>query len=88
MIRRGLHLNAVRSIIAGFMMLGVYGLVVNMVKWDFSRMLGVYVAIFAAVSILTGRFVFKETIPASTWLGLSIIIVGGLVIQFGPHLGK
>jgi drug/metabolite transporter superfamily protein YnfA len=88
MIRRGLHLNAVRFIITGFLMLGVYGLVVNMVKWDFSKMLGVYVAIFAAVSILTGRFVFKETIPASTWLGLSIIIVGGLVIQFGPHLGK
>jgi small multidrug resistance family-3 protein len=59
-----------------------------MVKWDFSRLLGVYVAIFAAVSILAGRFVFNETIPSSTWLGLAIIIVGGSVIQLGPQLGR
>jgi drug/metabolite transporter superfamily protein YnfA len=87
-IRKGLHGNVMWFIAAGFLMLGGYGLVVNTVKWDFSRLLGVYVAIFAAVSILAGRFVFKETIPASTWLGLAIIVVGGTVIQLGPELGK
>lgn len=87
-IRKGLHGNVIWFIAAGFLMLGGYGLVVNTVKWDFSRLLGVYVAIFAAVSILAGRFVFKETIPSSTWLGLAIIIVGGSVIQLGPQLGK
>lgn len=87
-IRKGLHGNVIWFIVAGFLMLGGYGLVVNTVKWDFSRLLGVYVAIFAAVSILAGRFVFKEIIPASTWLGLVIIIVGGSVIQMGPQLGK
>ncbi len=54
-----------------------------MVKWDFSKLLGVYVAIFAMVSILCGRFVFKENVPTSTWLGLAVILVGGLIIQFG-----
>jgi small multidrug resistance family-3 protein len=87
-IRKGLHINVIWLIVAGFLMLGGYGLVVNMVKWDFSKLLGVYVAIFAAVSILAGRFVFKETIPTSTWLGLAIIVAGGSVIQFGPQLGK
>jgi small multidrug resistance family-3 protein len=67
----------------GFAMLGCYGVVVNMVKWDFSKMLGVYVAIFALISILFGRFVFKETIPAATWIGLSVIMCGGMIIQFG-----
>jgi drug/metabolite transporter superfamily protein YnfA len=87
-IRKGLHGNVIWFIAAGFLMLGGYGLMVNAVKWDFSRLLGVYVAIFAVVSIVAGRFVFRETIPSSTWLGLAIIIVGGSVIQIGPHLGK
>ena len=39
------------------------GLVVNLVKWDFSQLLGVYVAVFALVSILAGRFIFGEQIP-------------------------
>jgi len=82
-IRSGLRQQSIRVIAVGFITLSAYGLVVNTVKWDFSRLLGVYVAVFAVVSILSGRFVFREAIPLSTWLGLSFIILGGLVIQFG-----
>ena len=82
-IRKGLTANNFAFIASGFLMLGCYGLVVNLVKWDFSRMLGVYVAIFAVVSILWGRFIFKEVIPTSTWLGLAVIVCGGLIIQSG-----
>jgi small multidrug resistance family-3 protein len=82
-IRKGLRGGIVWYIIAGFLILGSYGVVVNTVKWDFSRLLGVYVAVFAVVSVLTGRFVFKETVPASTWVGLAIIVIGGAVIQTG-----
>jgi small multidrug resistance family-3 protein len=82
-IRKGLRGSVVWFILLGFLMLGCYGVVVNTVKWDFSRLLGVYVAVFAVVSILAGRFVFKETIPVSTWVGLAIIVVGGAVIQTG-----
>ena len=84
-IRKGLRGGAFWLIVAGFLMLGCYGMTVNMVKWDFSRLLGVYVGLFAVISILTGRFVFKETIPLTTWLGLAIIIVGGVVIQTGQR---
>ena len=62
-------------------MLGTYGVVVNMVKWDFSKLLGVYVAFFALISILFGRFVFRENIPNTTWIGLMIIICGAMMIQ-------
>ena len=82
-IRRGLRGGVVWFIVLGFVTLGCYGVVVNTVKWDFSRLLGVYVAVFAVVSVLTGRFVFKETVPPSTWIGLAIIVVGGAVIQAG-----
>ena len=72
-------------IIAGCVALGGYGLVVNSVKWDFSRLIGVYVGFFALVSVLVGRIVFKESIPSTTWLGVGLILVGGMVIQFGQR---
>jgi small multidrug resistance family-3 protein len=83
-IRRGLRGGGLLFILAGFVVLGSYGLAVNSVRsWDFSKLLGVYVAFFALVSILCGHYIFRESIPASTWFGLSLIIIGGLVIQFG-----
>jgi small multidrug resistance family-3 protein len=82
-IRKGLAGNNLVIITVGCLTLGCYGLVVNLVKWDFSKLLGVYVAVFALISILWGRFVFKENIPISTWVGLTVIIAGGLIIQSG-----
>jgi drug/metabolite transporter (DMT)-like permease len=38
------------------------------------------------VSILFGKFILKEAIPPSTWIGLALIILGGLVIQFGARV--
>jgi len=66
-------------------MLASYGVAVNLVNWDFSKLLGVYVAVFAVVSVLAGRFLFQEKVPLTTWLGVGIIVVGGLVIQFGQR---
>jgi len=83
MMRRGLRGRSVAFIVTGFIALGCYGLVVNSVKWDFSKLIGVYVAFFALISVLVGRIVFKETIPSSTWIGLALIVAGGMVIQFG-----
>jgi small multidrug resistance family-3 protein len=84
-VRRGLRGAGIGIILVGGLMLGGYGLLVNMVRWDFSKLLGVYVSVFALVSVMWGRFVFGETVPNSTWLGLAIIVAGGLVIQFGRH---
>ena len=86
-IRLGLRTGGPAVIVAGCLALGCYGLVVNLVKWDFSRLLGTYVAVFAVVSVLAGRFLFKEDVPSSTWLGLAFIVAGGLVIQLGKIFG-
>jgi len=86
LIRKGLRGSGIALIGGGFVMLGCYGLMVNILRWDFSRLLGLYVAVFAVVSVLAGRFVFGEVIPTPTWLGLVIIVAGGLVIQFGGQL--
>jgi small multidrug resistance family-3 protein len=82
-IRKGLRGGSPVVIIAGCLVLSCYGLVVNSVQWDFSKLLGVYVALFALVSILCGLFIFKENVPTSTWVGLAFIVAGGLIIQFG-----
>jgi small multidrug resistance family-3 protein len=64
-MRRGLRGGGILFILAGFVVLGSYGLVVNTVKWDFSKLHGVYVAVFALISVLCGRFLFKESITSS-----------------------
>ncbi len=85
-VRKGLRGSSLGILLTGFVMLGLYGVVVNTVKWDFARLLGVYVAVFAAVSILFGKLVFEENIPLSTWVGLSVILCGGMIIQFGDKI--
>jgi drug/metabolite transporter superfamily protein YnfA len=85
-VRRGLRGRSLGWILLGCVALAAYGLVVNSVKWDFSKLLDVYVGFFALASILLGKSILHEAIPPSTWLGLALIILGGLVIQFGPRL--
>ena len=84
-IRIGLRGGGVILIVIGCALLGSYGLIVNMIQWDFSRIFGVYVCVFAWVSVLCGKFVLREEIPAATWLGLGVIVSGGLIIQFGSQ---
>lgn len=87
-IRKGMRGSGVALIAVGFVLLGTYGVVVNLVSWDFSRMLGVYVGVFATAAVLFGAIFFHESVPPSTWVGLAIIIAGGLVIQLGPALSR
>ncbi len=35
------------------------------------------------VSVCTGRFVFREAVSATTWLGLAVILVGSMIIHVG-----
>ncbi len=86
LIRHGLRTGGWLSLLVGFLVLGGYGLFVNLSRLDFSRLLGLYVVVFAVVGVLVGRFIFKEKILPSTVLGVTIIVLGGLVIHFGPRL--
>jgi small multidrug resistance family-3 protein len=83
LIRFGLRSSGLALIALGFAVLGGYGIVVNLLDLDFSRLLGAYVGIFAVVSVLFGRFVFQERVPPSTWAGLAVILAGSLIIHFG-----
>lgn len=85
LIRSGLRGRGLVAIATGFVVLGSYGVVVNLLQIDFSRLLGAYVGIFAIVSVLAGRFVFGDLVSLSTWLGLFVILAGSLIIHFGSR---
>jgi len=61
------------------------GLIVNSIEWDFSKIFGVYVGVFALVAVLFSKFLFREHVQPTTWIGLALIVTGGLVIQFGSN---
>ena len=82
-IRRGLRVGGLALVVAGFVVLGSYGVVVNLLKVDFSRLLGAYVGVFATASVLTGYLVFRDQVTVTTWAGLGIILIGSAVIHFG-----
>jgi multidrug transporter EmrE-like cation transporter len=46
-------------------------------------MLATYVGFFAVVSVFFGRVFFHDVVPASTWLGLLVILAGSAIVQFG-----
>lgn len=82
LIRMGLRTSFWICLILGALSLIIYGFVVNLVRWDFSKLMGVYVAVFAVISFLVSFLWMKEPINGMTVLGLLIIVVGGLVVQF------
>lgn len=82
-IRMGLRGGGKIVIVLGMAALASYGLIVNSIPWDFSRTFGIYVCLFALMSVLCGRFVLQEQVPVSTWLGLAFILSGALIVQFG-----
>jgi len=83
LIRTGLRGSGALRVAAGFAVLGCYGVAVNLLNIDFSRLLGAYVGVFAAVSVLTGRLVFRDQVPPSTWVGLGVVLAGSLIIHLG-----
>jgi drug/metabolite transporter superfamily protein YnfA len=83
LIRRGLRGAGPALVAVGFVVLGTYGVIVNKLDLDFSRLLGAYVGFFAVVSVCTGRLVFHDVIPRSTWLGVAVILAGSLIIHVG-----
>jgi small multidrug resistance family-3 protein len=84
-VRAGLRGRGIAFVALGFVVLGSYGLVVNLLDLDFSRLLGVYIGVFALVSVLTGRLVFHDRVATSTWSGLAVILAGSLIIYVGQR---
>lgn len=70
------------GLLLGPLVLVAYGFVVNLARWDFGRLLGVYIALFFLVSQALAIVVFRERLQVPTLVGGALIIAGGLVLTF------
>jgi len=57
-----------------------YGLSVNLPKWDFSRLMGVYIALFFVVAQIVAVAFFRERLTLPTIVGGILIMAGGILI--------
>jgi len=57
-----------------------YGLSVNLPKWDFGRLMGVYIAVFFVVAQGVAVVFFKERLSTPTIAGGSLIVAGGILM--------
>ncbi|HEY0463816.1 MAG TPA: hypothetical protein VGC79_06385 [Polyangiaceae bacterium] len=83
LIRAGLRGKVIGLVVLGFSVLGSYGLVLNQIPIDFSKLLGAYVGLFALVSVVFGKLLLHEAIPNSSWVGLGVVLAGSAIIQWG-----
>jgi multidrug transporter EmrE-like cation transporter len=78
LVRWGLKSGRILGFALGAVALFAYGLMVNLPRWDFSRLLGVYIVIFFAVSQVTGVWLFGETLSSGRLVGGFLVVAGGL----------
>jgi small multidrug resistance family-3 protein len=72
------------GLILGGAALVAYGLMVNVPRWDFGRLLGVYIAVFFVVSQAASVLVFREPPRWPALLGGTFIVLGGLIMTIAP----
>jgi drug/metabolite transporter superfamily protein YnfA len=83
-VRRGLLQSSWGWMLAGSLALVAYGFTVNVSRSiDFGRLMGLYIAVFFAVSQLVNLLAFGGRPSASLLLGGALIVCGGLIIQAG-----
>jgi small multidrug resistance family-3 protein len=72
----------VLAILSGALVLAAYGSVVNIPRWDFGKLLGVYVVLFFIVAQILNKVRFSQAPTLPIYAGGSLIVAGGLVIAF------
>jgi small multidrug resistance family-3 protein len=69
--------------VPGAASLVTYGLVVNLPRWDFNKLMGIYIVIFFVVSQVIAYVAFGNRPNLSLCIGGALIVLGGVVIQRG-----
>ena len=85
-VRTGLHARpaavSLGLIAAGGALLTAYGVVVNTPRWDFGRLLGVYVTLFFLAAQVLDLVVFKTRPSPPVLVAGALILAGGAVMTF------
>jgi small multidrug resistance family-3 protein len=79
---RSTGFGRVVAFFSGAAVLALYGSVVNVPRWDFGKLLGVYVALFFVMAQVVAKLRFGQSPTPPIYAGGSLIVAGGLLIAF------
>jgi len=79
---RSSGMSRASAFLAGAAALVAYGLVVNTPRWDFGKLIGVYVVFFFLAAQIIARIRFGQTPTWPVLLGGGLIVAGGVIISF------
>ena len=71
------------ALVGGALSLVAYGLLVNTPRWEFGKLIGVYVVIFFLLAQIVARIRFGQAPTPGILIGGALIVAGGVVISFG-----
>ncbi|WP_109488216.1 hypothetical protein [Occallatibacter savannae] len=74
--------SRVIAICSGALVLALYGSTVNLPRWDFGKLLGVYVVLFFLAAQLLAKIRFGQSPTMPIYAGGSLIVIGGFVVAF------
>ncbi len=80
LVRWGMRGGQLMGFVLGASTLTLYGITVNMTRWDFGRLLGVYIAMFFVIAQAIAVAAFHENVTVPILVGGALIISGGLVV--------
>jgi len=78
---RASGMNRVLAFVGGAVSLAAYGLVVNAPRWEFGKLLGVYVVLFFLLAQVVARVKFGQIPTLPILIGGALICAGGIVIS-------
>jgi hypothetical protein len=70
----------VAAFVAGCAVLGAYGSVVNVPRWEFGKLLGLYVVFFFVMAQVLNKVRFGQWPSLPVCVGGVLIVAGGVVI--------
>ena len=71
------------AFVVGAVSLAAYGLVVNAPRWEFGKLLGVYVVLFFLLAQIVARVRFGQAPTLPILIGGALIVAGGVTISLG-----
>ena len=74
-------MNRALAFVGGAVSLAAYGLVVNAPRWEFGKLLGVYVVLFFLVAQVLARVRFGQSPTLPILIGGALICAGGVIIS-------
>ena len=82
-LHRTVGLARVLPFVTGAFVLALYGWMVNLARWNFGKLLGVYIVFFFLMAQLVAWLRFNEVPTPRILLGGFFVVLGGAIIGWG-----